>query len=151
MPYSPTGGNAARDASAVIVPQKIPPRFNLAEFQNPMKSGPGSTMMIKEKLALGYLAWSYCKTVTIGESDPESAPGHVIGLRVAECFAGEPPLRNRISHFVCGNFSCGEQEVEEKIPLLSLTFFFGRKSHLRPEVTHLYRESERFHSKSLPE
>jgi hypothetical protein len=55
------------------------------------------------------------KTVTTGESDPENAPGHVVGLRVAGYFVVEAPLGNRIKHIIWAGFSCGQQEVKQKI------------------------------------
>jgi hypothetical protein len=46
------------DASALAIPKKVPRRFSSTEFQRSVESGPSSTMMIKEKLALRCLAWS---------------------------------------------------------------------------------------------
>jgi hypothetical protein len=66
--------------------------------------------------------------MTTGEFDPEKAPGHTVGSRVAECFAAEPPLGNRICHIVCCGFPCGKQEVEEKtVPAVLKVLFSGAK------------------------
>jgi hypothetical protein len=62
--------------------------------------------------------------LTSGKSDREIAPDHTVGLRVAECFVGEPPLGNQTKHIVCDGFSCGKQQVKEKLSRLSLTPFF---------------------------
>jgi hypothetical protein len=63
------------------------------------------------------------KMLTTDGSDPGNAPGHAIGLRVAECFAVEPPLGNRISHIVSFGFFCNEHDVEETIVLAVLNIF----------------------------
>jgi hypothetical protein len=75
------------------------------------------------------------KTLTTGESDPENALGHAVGLRVAEWFVVEPPLGNQISHTVCCAFSCGNQDVEEKIvPVMLSIFFRSPKSPLAEKL-----------------
>jgi hypothetical protein len=49
------------DASALVIPKKVSLRMNSTEFQNSGESGAGSTMTIKEKLAVDCLAWSGCE------------------------------------------------------------------------------------------
>jgi hypothetical protein len=87
----------------------------------------------KIRLGLSGMVWVR-QTLTTGESDPTIAPSHAVGLLAAGCLSAEPPLENRTKRIVCDGFSDGKQEVQEKLSLLSLTFFFRRKSHLRPKV-----------------
>jgi hypothetical protein len=48
--------SSGSDASALVILKKAPTRFNSTEFQSPVEPGPGSAIMIKEKLTFGCLA-----------------------------------------------------------------------------------------------
>jgi hypothetical protein len=75
------------------------------------------------------------KTLTTGESGPENAPDHVVGLRIARCFAAAPPLGNRIKHIICNGFSCGKQEVEETIVPAIFNICSGAKITIGQKAT----------------
>jgi hypothetical protein len=92
------------------------------------------------------------KILTTGESDPENAHAHAVGLQITECFAVGHPLGNRTSHIVCYGFSYGNQELEEKIVPAFLNVLvsspkvtFGQKvtlmyeTQFRSETCHLLR------------
>jgi uncharacterized membrane protein len=79
------------------------------------------------------------ETLTTGEPYPEYSSGHTIGLQVAGYFAIEPPLGYPIKYIVCDGFSCGKQEVDEKIgPVLLNVFTSGAKLTFGRKAIPLY-------------
>jgi hypothetical protein len=78
------------------------------------------------RMRLSGMVWLR-KMLTTGESDLENALDHVVALRIAEYFAVEPTLGNRIKHIVCYGLPCDKQVVEEKIVPVVLHGFLGTK------------------------
>jgi hypothetical protein len=60
-------------------------------------------------------------------------------LWVAGYFAAEPLLGNRIEHMFCDGFSCGKQDIKEKIiPAVLNVFFSATKVTFRQKAILLY-------------